>query len=38
LAVADLVVHPGTSHVHAFSPTHNDTSLVQGRPIYSLGL
>jgi hypothetical protein len=38
LAVADIVVHPGMAHMHAFSLTYNNTFLVQGRPIYSLGL
>jgi hypothetical protein len=38
LAVADLVVQPGMSYMHAFSLTHNATSPVQGRLIYSLGL
>jgi hypothetical protein len=34
LAVANLVVQPGMTHVYAFSLTHIDTSGVQGRPIY----
>jgi hypothetical protein len=38
LAVADLVVQSGMSHVYAFFLIHIDASLVQGRPIYSLGL
>ena len=37
LAVANLVIQPGTTHLYAFSPTHIDTSGVQGRPIYLLG-
>ena len=38
LAVADLVVQSGMSHMYALSLIHIDASLVQGRPIYSLGL